>query len=86
MKKHVQTFEGFVGNSNDSLTKTDLDNMSNDDIKKAFKVEDYTQMPSPIKEYIVAGKESFTMGPRSNHVEKLLMQIVVDRFLDGRLS
>lgn len=40
---------------------------------------------SVLKEYILAGRETFTMGERINHLEKLTMIIIVERFKSGLL-
>lgn len=67
------------------IKKEDLEHLSSDEIRKCFTEEDRTKLPSPIKEYIEEGKESYTMAERSNRVEKLLSSIIINRFINNTL-
>jgi len=67
------------------IKKADLVHLTSEQIKQFFKVEDPSLLPSPIKEFVLAGKDQFDMGPRINRVEKLLMEIIIDRFLSDTL-
>ncbi len=68
------------------ISKEDLIHLSNSDIKLCFTVEDRTKLPSPVKEFVEEGKDDYTMGARINRTEKLLMNIIVNRFIKGELS
>jgi len=68
------------------ISKQDLIHLSNSEIKLCFTTEDRNKFPSPVKEFVDGGKDTFTMGNRINRVEKLMMNIIIDRFLNGQLS
>jgi len=69
-----------------TISKQDLIHLSNSEIKLCFTTEDINKFPSPVKEFVEGGKDTFTMSNRINRVEKLLMNIIVDRFLNGQLD
>ena len=79
MNKFIKTYESFSDNK--KLTKNELEKLSDDEIRDCFKIEDRMLLPSPVKEYVEKGKVDFTMGEKFNEVEKILMEIIVDRFL-----
>lgn len=64
-----------------SIKQEDLEFLSNEQIKAFYKAEDIMLMPSPIKEFVLTGKDRFEMGRKINRVEKLLNNIIVKRFL-----
>ena len=64
----------------------DLEHLSNKDLKKIFTEEDYKKLPSPAKEFIALGKDNFTIGTKFNRVERIAMQVVVRRFIDGKIK
>lgn len=68
------------------ISKQDLVHLSNSEIKLCFTTEDNTKLPSPVKEFVEGGKDTFTMGNRINRVESLMINIIVDRFINGQLS
>lgn len=67
------------------ISKKDLEFLSSKEIKEYYRKENVDDLPSPIKEYVEKGRDSFTMGPRLNRVEKLLNIIIVERFLNDKL-
>lgn len=68
------------------ISKTDLIGLTNTEIKKVLTSENISDAPMVIREYVEEGKETYTMGNRINRVEKLLMEIIVDRFIKGELD
>lgn len=68
------------------IKKEDLIHLSNSEIKLCFTSEDISKLPSPVKEFIEDGKDTFTMGNRINRVENLTTNIIVERFINGQLS
>jgi len=67
------------------IKKEDLEILTSEQIKQSFKSEDISTLPSPIKEYVLEGKDRYEMSCRLNRVEKLLMLIITDRFVKGTL-
>lgn len=65
------------------IKKELLEGLTNSQIKRFFTSEDWKTAPSPIREYIAEGKDIFEIGNRINRVERLLTNIIVDRFLKG---
>lgn len=68
------------------ISKKDLIHLSNSQIKLCFTTEDRSKLPSPVKEFVEGGKDTFSMGNRINRVENLMTNIIVDRFIKGQLS
>lgn len=67
------------------IKKEDLEHLTSEQIRSFYKSEEVKLLPSPIKEYVLEGKDKFDMGPRFNRVERLLSEIIVERFLKGTL-
>ena len=68
------------------IKKEDLINLSSDEIKQFFEVEHYQDIKNTIiKEYVSGGKDTYTIGDRINRIEKILMIIIVERFLSNTL-
>jgi hypothetical protein len=67
------------------IKKEDLEILTSEQIRLSLISEDISILPSPIKEYVLEGKDRYEIGTRLNRVEKLLMLIITDRFVKGIL-
>jgi len=68
------------------ITKKDLEGLTSDEIKSFYTSENTTVFHiSPIKEYLVEGKDIYELGNRINRVERLLNIIIVERFINNTL-
>lgn len=61
----------------------DIQNMSNDELRQCYNAKDITTLPSPIKEYILKGKDSIDMENRLNRFKRLMNMVVVERFINN---
>ena len=67
------------------MRKEDLEHLTNQELRDFYTEEDFKKLPSPIKEYALAGEPTREIGPRLNEVEKIISQIVIERFAEGKL-
>jgi len=68
------------------ITKEELSKLSNDEIRGFYLEEfDINNLPLPIRDYVNLGSDNLMMGVRINTVEKLLNEIVVERFVKREL-
>jgi hypothetical protein len=86
--KNIQKFEKFNESKVEELPKDlieKLKGLSNDDIKLFFTQENTDNLPEPAKSYVLSGKDTYTMGPKINAIEQILLVEVADRWLKGKL-
>lgn len=69
------------------ITKEDLEHLTSDEIRNFFTDDDSTlsKQPSVIRNYVLKGKENFTMGNRFCRIEHLLTTIITERFINKTL-
>lgn len=64
----------------------DIKVLSSEDILQFTLVENVEDLPEgKIKNYILSGKEDFSMSNKFNRVESLMMREVFKRFINGKL-
>ena len=64
------------------IKKEDLIHLTDDEIREFHKTEDWNYIKIPIiYKYVSKGKDYFSLSVRLNRVEKLLNEIIVERFL-----
>lgn len=66
--------------------KTELEKLTNDQMRLLFITEETKKLPSPFKEYILEGKKDYSMGKRINEIEKISIDIVIKRFINKTLN
>lgn len=71
-----------------TINMSDIEKLSNDELRVFFLAEDIEDPRTPfvIQNYVLQGKETFTMGDRINEVEKLIMTVITDRFVKGEIK
>lgn len=68
------------------ITQKELEHLSNEEIRQFYKTEHIDDCKIPvIKDYVLKGKENFTMSNRINRVEALLNNIIVKRFFNNEI-
>lgn len=67
------------------IKQEDLEHLSNDILRQTFVEENINRLPSPIKEYVLDGRDTFDMRNRLNRVERLVGNIVIKRFINNKL-
>lgn len=71
-----------------SIGKSDIENLTNEELRVFFFTENIedSRTPAIIKDYVLQGKETFSMGERINEVEKIIMTVVTERFISGEIK
>ena len=65
------------------IKKQNLIHLTDDEIRDFFKTEYWGDIKNPIiYAYVSKGVETHSLSVRLNRVEKLLMEIIVERFLN----
>ncbi len=70
------------------IDKGIIEKLSNEELKTFFTSEEIIDPSNPkiLQDYILQGKDDFTMGERINHIEKIAMLVITERFIKGEIK